>query len=232
MISRVACRSWLSHNLRPTSLNHLQHRELRLFQHPNNQHNFDYLLVLDFEATCDKNGTDHPQEIIEFPVLKVDTTNFQVRSRFHRYVKPDCHPELSSFCSNLTGIIQDMVDDEASLKEVLKDFHLWLGEEGLLDGKFAFVTCGDWDLLRMLPSQLSHLDLPVPDYFKSWINIKTMFADATGVYPRNLPHMLAQLKLAHQGRLHSGIDDCYNIASVVRVLGLKNCHWRNTSPTD
>jgi len=74
-----------------------------------------------------------------------------------------------------------MVDDEASLKEVLKDFHLWLGEEGLLDGKFAFVTCGDWDLLRMLPSQLSHLDLPVPDYFKSWINIKTVTQQTTSV---------------------------------------------------
>lgn len=33
---------------------------------------FDYLFVLDFEATCDKDVRLYPQEIIEFPVVVVD----------------------------------------------------------------------------------------------------------------------------------------------------------------
>jgi len=233
MSSLVLCASSrLLNPFRILSFRNEQHLQLKRFHNSNNQQAFDYLLILDFEATCDKEGRIYPQEIIEFPVLKVDTKYFEVRSHFHRYVKPEIHPELTSFCSNLTGIIQDMVDNEAPLKDVLNDFHLWLDSEGLSDKKFTFVTCGDWDLRQMLPSQLSHLGLPLPDYFKSWINIKKIFADETGVYPRNFLHMLTQLKLHHVGRLHSGIDDCINTANLVKVLGLKNCHWRNTTNID
>jgi len=218
--------------LRILSLGNGQHLQSKYFHDLTNQQNFDYLLVLDFEATCDKEGQIFPQEIIEFPVLKIDTKHFEIESHFHRYVRPEIHPELSSFCSNLTGIIQDMVDDEAPLKDVLYDFHQWLESEGLLNRKFTFVTCGDWDLLHMLPTQLNYLGLPMPNYFRSWVNIKKIFADETGVYPRNLLHMLTQLKLNHVGRLHSGMDDCINTANLVKVLGRRSCHWHNTNNID
>ena len=32
---------------------------------------FDYFLVLDFEATCERDTRLNPQEVIEFPCLKV-----------------------------------------------------------------------------------------------------------------------------------------------------------------
>ena len=112
--------------LRILSSRNGQHLCFQCLHNSSNQRAFDYLLVLDFEATCDKEGQLYPQvgighelfqicvseaeyllqEIIEFPVLKVDTKCFNIQSQFHRYVKPEIHPELSSFCSNLTGIIQ------------------------------------------------------------------------------------------------------------------------------
>ena len=36
---------------------------------------FDYFLVLDFEATCERDTKLRPQEIIEFPCLKVTLAN-------------------------------------------------------------------------------------------------------------------------------------------------------------
>lgn len=65
-----------------------------------------------------------------------------------------------------------MVEDEAPLKAVLKDFHQWLITENVLEQRFAFVTCGDWDLRQLLPRQCFHTGQGVPAYFKSWINIK------------------------------------------------------------
>lgn len=84
-----------------------------------------------------------------------------------------------------------MVEDEPPLGTVLDDFHVWLSHENLLidddhskeeekvissssrnKSKFAFVTCGDWDLKKLLPTQLKALGLDVPHYFLSWINIK------------------------------------------------------------
>lgn len=112
-------------------------------------------------------------------------------------------------------IIQEMVEAEASLETVLDDFHRWLDEEKLVpsatgaDARFAFVTCGDWDLKTLLPTQLDHLGVPVPPYFRSWINMKVIFAEATSIYPRNLPYMLHHLKLPLIGRLHSGIGKLF-----------------------
>lgn len=45
--------------------------------------NYDYFLVLDFEATCDEQRKIHPIEIIEFPVLKINARTFECESTFH-----------------------------------------------------------------------------------------------------------------------------------------------------
>ena len=69
---------------------------------------FDYLAVLDFEATCERNGNQlKPQEIIEFPCVLLNVKNgLQVEATFHRYIRPVHHPLLSPFCTELTGITQ------------------------------------------------------------------------------------------------------------------------------
>lgn len=69
---------------------------------------FDYLLVLDFEATCGTKGYEpKPQEIIEFPCALLNVKRgFQVEAIFHEYVRPTHHPLLSTFCTELTGITQ------------------------------------------------------------------------------------------------------------------------------
>ena len=45
--------------------------------------NYDYFLVLDFEATCDSARKTHPLEIIEFPVLKINARTLECDSTFH-----------------------------------------------------------------------------------------------------------------------------------------------------
>lgn len=193
---------------------------------------FDYFLVLDFEATCSREKPPpHPQEIIEFPVLKVNGRSFQVESTFHQYVQPRVHRELSSFCTELTGIIQDMVDEQPFLEEVLEKFHQWMCSEGLLgppEKRVAFVTFGDWDLQKMLPSQCSYFKIPVPEYLTSWINLKKAFVEATGHWPKTLPETLEYCRLEQVGRHHSGIDDCRNITSVLRWLAEKGHIFRIT----
>jgi ERI1 exoribonuclease 3 len=182
---------------------------------------FDYFLVLDFEATCEKDARVTPQEIIEFPVLKVDARTFQVEATFHSYVQPKVHKTLTPFCTELTGITQDMVDGQPSLDETLEKFHAWMSEQGLLGKgtKSVFVTCGDWDLKTMLPGQCKYFSINYGDYLKRWINIKKAFQTVIGVYPRrDLVEMLETLNLQLEGRHHSGIDDCHNIARILKTL--------------
>lgn len=181
---------------------------------------FDYFLVLDFEATCKKDERIVPQEIIEFPVLKVNAKTLEIESVFHHYVQPEVHAQLTPFCTELTGIIQEMVDGKPNLQETLKMVDAWMLEQGLLDAEVnsLFVTCGDWDLKTMLPTQCKYFNLEKPAYFSKWLNIKKGFAEVTGNYPKGMMDMLAGLQLQHQGRHHSGVDDCKNIANILCAL--------------
>ena len=87
------------------------------------------------------------------------------------------------------------------------------------------VTCGDWDLNQMLPHQFkieksafgqkeaSTISItPV----KKWCNLKKVMA-GTALGPKvfGMAHMLEQCKLKLEGRHHSGLDDCRNIARVL-----------------
>ena len=76
------------------------------------QPGIQFLLVLDFEATCIKDQKIQPcPEIIEFPVFVIDVQKRQKVGQFHRYLKPKYNPQLTQFCTQLTGITQDMIKD-------------------------------------------------------------------------------------------------------------------------
>ncbi|RSH93373.1 hypothetical protein EHS25_007729 [Saitozyma podzolica] len=165
-------------------------------------------LCFDVEATC-SGGKDfhYPNEIIEFPVVllqwveadddDVDTTSpssstsdtastSSSRKRlkrvdtFHSYVRPTWRPELGEFCTNLTGITQDMVDSAPTFPEMLVQLEKWLDGHGLRDDDYLidalWVTDGPWDLRDFIPKQLhiSPLSPPrYPRYFLGpYLNIK------------------------------------------------------------
>lgn len=188
---------------------------------------FDFFLVMDFEATCKKNADMEPQEIIEFPCLLVSGQSFNIQSQFHRYIKPVHHPILTPFCTELTGITQEMVDHEAHFPEVLKDFNSWF-ETQVGDKSFTFVTCGDWDLKTMLPNQCTTSGVPVPPQFDAWINIKKAYKMVMGKYPSHLEEMVVGVGSSFEGRQHSGIDDSKNIFKVLKELAQKGHVFTNT----
>lgn len=197
---------------------------------PFKEQKYDYFLVLDFEATCESDLQIEPQEIIEFPVLKVSGKTFEIESKFHKYVEPEVHPQLTTFCTELTGIIQDMVDGKPDISETLQAFNMWMEKESLLkpDIKSIFVTCGDWDLRKMLPKQCSHFNIEYPSYLNKWINIKKPYSAVTGTYPKGMMPMLDGLNLQHVGRHHSGIDDCTNIAAILKALAQQGFVFKET----
>ncbi|GAB1864589.1 Prion protein-interacting protein [Camponotus japonicus] len=181
---------------------------------------FEYLLVMDFEATCDKQVTLQPQEIIELPCIALSTSDWKLKDTFHAYIRPRVYPKLTPFCTELTGIMQEMVDDQPCFADVFSKFREWLIEGGYFDrsDKSSFITCGNWDLKTMLPNQCNLDNITLPDEFKQWIELKHTFCDSTGYYPRSLKDMLVRLDLPLQGRLHSGIDDVKNMVSIIQVL--------------
>lgn len=195
---------------------------------------FNYLLVTDFEATCKQYEKIEPQEIIEFPCAAVSTKDWKVENVFHEYVKPRVHPMLSPFCTELTGIIQEMVDDRPYFPEVFHKFCSWLDQHNYFkdDNSCAFVTCGDWDLRVMLPEQCDLDNITLPVHFKKWINLKCTFCEVTQYYPRSLKDMFFYLKFPMEGRLHSGIDDVNNMVKIIQALSNYNAEFKINSAPD
>ncbi|KAJ9583006.1 hypothetical protein L9F63_022622, partial [Diploptera punctata] len=165
-------------------------------------------------------------EIIEFPCIKISAESCEIEEVFHQYVRPKYHPVLTSFCTDLTGITQEMVCNQPYFEEVFVNFQNWLEETGACSSKSnsIFVTSGDWDLKIMLPHQCEQLGLEIPPQMKYWIDIKQTFVTATGQYPRGIIDLMNRLELNHTGRLHSGIDDCRSIVSIVKALVSKGTH--------
>lgn len=192
---------------------------------------YDDFLILDFEATCAK-GTWKPQEIIEFPVIRLSVESGSSKlvevSSFHSFVRPIERPLLTSFCQSFTGIAQSTVDRSDPFDRVLSSFDQWMRTEQLLvtsepstaSRRIVFLTCGDWDLSTMLPMQCRQSGVRRPEYFDNWLNLQTLYGRIvrSSTPQRGLKGMVYSLALAYQGKAHSGMDDCRNIAAVLRRL--------------
>jgi 3'-5' exoribonuclease 1 len=195
--------------------------------------------VLDFECTCEENTWSYLHEVIEFPVVLVDTSTKQIVDTFHRYVRPTENATLTTFCKGLTGIDQALVDDAEPIDTVLHELDEWLRSKDLVTGggathdfgKFAFATDG-WDLDHFLDVECRRKGLYKPGaYLDRWVDLEKIFKEKRASAddrngrkkPRssrraNLLAMLRHHKLQFEGRLHCGADDARNLARVALAL--------------
>jgi len=140
---------------------------------------FDYLVVIDFEATCElQNSDDYEHEIIQFPAILVDVARQQVVDEFNYYCKPSKQPVLSNFCTQLTGIAQETVDNSSEFPEVLKAFNKWLRKHQLgTTYTFSFVVDGSCDMGKFLHTQCLISQVKYPYYAHHWINIRHTYSN-------------------------------------------------------
>ncbi|KAJ0084756.1 hypothetical protein Patl1_29366 [Pistacia atlantica] len=179
---------------------------------------FQYFVVIDFEATCDKERNLHPQEIIEFPSVIVNSATGQLEDYFQIYVRPTYNQYLSDFCKELTGIQQTQVDKGVLLSEALLLHDQWLEEKGIKQTNFAVVTWSNWDCRVMLESECRFKRIRKPPYFNRWINLKVPFHEVFGGVKCNLKEAVELAGLVWEGRAHCGLDDAKNTACLLAHL--------------
>ncbi|KAF9434433.1 hypothetical protein BGZ76_008029 [Entomortierella beljakovae] len=103
---------------------------------PSKNSRYDYYLCFDVEATCEEGFSfEFPNEVIEFPVVLMDGSTFEIVDEFHSYVRPVHRPILSDFCKSLTGITQETVDAAPIFTEVLEQFNEFLMKHGIIVGE-------------------------------------------------------------------------------------------------
>ncbi|CAI0440946.1 unnamed protein product [Linum tenue] len=204
--------------------NHDCSEEFRLsegeLQREHKPQKFDYLLVFDLEGKV---------EILEFPVLLIDTRTMSVVDLFHRFVRPTAMSEqrVDEYIENKYGKFGvDRVWHDTALPfvEVVQQFEDWLIQHCLWEKKqngslnrAAFVTCGNWDVKTQVPKQCVVSKMKLPPYFNEWINLKDVYLNFYNPKQeaRGMRTMMEQLKMPMLGSHHLGIDDTRNIARIV-----------------
>ncbi|XP_044763509.1 ERI1 exoribonuclease 2 [Coccinella septempunctata] len=194
---------------------------------------FDYLLVLDFEATCwcFPNGKGRKNEVIEFSVVLYDVNEGRIIDEFQQYVQPTEFPILSEFCTELTGITQKQVDEGVPIGTCLMLFTRWINNhqknlnisfpcDMVLPGKkkCVFVTWSDWDLGVCLPKECRRKNIYKQEFFGKWVDLREIYMEHYYRRPKGLLGALEEVGLEFIGKQHSGLDDAKNTAYLVRKL--------------
>ncbi|NXN92785.1 ERI2 exoribonuclease, partial [Rhinopomastus cyanomelas] len=209
---------------------------------------FGYLIVVDFEATCWRDRERRGPEIIEFPAVLLNCATGELESEFHTYVQPQEHPILSEFCTELTGITQNQVDEGVPLNVCLSQFLKWIQniqkEKKIIfptdpvrnstsEAKACtFVTWTDWDLGVCLHYECKRKQLRKPDILNSWIDLKATYRAFYNRKPQGLNGALQDLGITFAGREHSGLDDSRNTARLAWRMICDGCVLKVTKSLD
>lgn len=203
------------------------------------QRTIDYYLILDFEATCEKDNAEYVNEIIEFPIVVIDAKTKQLAPfKFHSHVKPTQNTILSAFCTELTGITQAQIANAPLLPQVLQQVHQFLQNNKLIPDtltleqtytakyndkyQFCFVTDGPWDFTKFLQPECKRKGISVPNYYLKWCNLRSFHATVFNVPNMGIKKMLLFHKLQFEGKEHSGLDDALNLARITCKV-LEHC---------
>ncbi|WP_037607035.1 3'-5' exonuclease [Streptacidiphilus rugosus] len=169
--------------------------------------------VVDVEATCW--AGDAPPgavgEIIEIGLTVVDLDAGERIARRGILVRPD-RSTVSAFCTELTGLTQDRVDQGLGFAEACR---LLAAEHHA--GSRPWVSWGDYDR-HQFTRQCQATGVPYP-FGRRHTNAKAVFTEAYGL--RKRPGMARALEIAGrplEGRHHRGGDDAWNIAGLVLHL--------------
>ncbi|MCX8140390.1 MAG: exonuclease domain-containing protein [Gemmataceae bacterium] len=172
-----------------------------------------YYLIVDLEATCSEDGTIPPQEmeIIEIGAVLQSARTFAIVSEFQTFVRPVRHPELTPFCTQLTGITPVDLAQAPPFPEALEAMNRWLSPFS----DWLFCSWGDYDHKQFLQDCAFH-GVAYP-FSSGHLNLKAELARVLGLPKRlSLGEALRHLGMEFEGSPHRGLDDARNIARIVR----------------
>lgn len=177
------------------------------------------LLVFDLELTCweriredgsiDKSPPEGMEnEIIQFGYVVINLAERRIEDKGEWLIKPK-KSTISPFCKELTGISQEMIDNEAISFE---RFRKELEKKGYLSIPTTSWGYGDYFQLK---ANCDYLDLKYP-LSSSYFCCKTLFGLWTGRSKGwGLRKAMAKLGLDFEGNQHNAMWDSYNTARVL-----------------
>lgn len=175
----------------------------------------DKIIVIDIEATCwedQKTPIGQEVDIIEIGICNLIIETGEITDRQSYFVKPE-RSEISTYCHNLTGISLDFINENGinfldvcdKIVQEYEPFGRVWSSYGEFDRQQLLKQCEAFQV--KLPFGLTHL------------NIKSLFALKKKLkHAKGLTKALKILNEPLEGNHHSGMDDAYNAAKILRWI--------------
>lgn len=149
-------------------------------------------------------------ETIEIGAVLVRANTLAVEAEFQTFVRPVRHPLLTPFCTELTGITQEMLADAFAFPEAMAALR-----EAMLVGRWG-VVWGSWGLFDQTQLRrdcaFQGVEYPMPEH----MNLKNVFSAAQGRRKRyGMSKALRLCGLGLEGTHHRALDDAKNIARLL-----------------
>ncbi len=173
-----------------------------------------HYLVIDLEATCadDRSVPRHEMEVIEIGAVMACAATLQPVGEFQAFVRPFRNPQLTPFCTELTGIRQEQVDGAELFPAALARLLEW----GRAYAPYRFCSWGGYDQ-RQFEQDCMYHKVAYP-FDGDHMNLKILFGERVGRRPMGVAAALRWLGLAYDGRPHRGIDDARNIVRLLPTI--------------
>lgn len=171
-------------------------------------------IVVDIEASCWKGWEKRDlMETIEIGAVKLGP-DFEKRGEFTIFIQPVRIERLSDFCTELTSITQQDVDQADRFPAAFEQFLGWIGAEE----PFCWYSWGNYDY-KQLFKDIAYHQVPYPAGMEAHTNLKGLFAAKNRLDKQVGLHRALKMKaLPFEGRAHRGIDDARNIAILAQQL--------------
>ncbi|MBA4493327.1 exonuclease domain-containing protein [Paenactinomyces guangxiensis] len=182
-----------------------------------------YLFVIDFEATCyEKNPPPRFfSEIIEVGGVIVNPQTREVINEYQTFVKPVLFPKLSLFCTALTSITQEQVNQGIPFAQAVQELRTF-------STKYPSIFCswGHYDR-KQLKRQCNNFQVSYP-FSAKHINLKEAHSQFYNVRRMGMKGALLYHGLSITGTHHRGIDDARNIAKITQKMLAEGWNWKDS----
>jgi 3'-5' exoribonuclease 1 len=176
-------------------------------------------IIYDLEATCWRSPKPRQVEIIEIGAVKVNE-KLEIVDEFFVFIRPLLHPKIDKFCTKLTSITQEDVEDAPQFDMAIKQFEDWMGVD---ETRTALFSWGDFDKRQFLAdARLHELEL---GWIKYWACLQRHYSKFKGSSNQiGLKNALKLEGLEFDGVQHRAIEDARNMAElfvkVAKPLGI------------
>jgi inhibitor of KinA sporulation pathway (predicted exonuclease) len=173
------------------------------------------IIIVDLEATCwenDRIPAGQKVDIIEIGICELNRTTRAISKKQSIYIIPE-RSKISKFCTDLTGITPQLIKEkgihfEEACEKIRDEYDSTL---------LTWAGFGNFDKEQIM-EQCDYLGIENP-FSENYLNIMHQFKAYNGLYKMmGLKRALKAMNMDFEGNHHSGADDAYNAAKILRKI--------------